>query len=187
MECCADDSTDLEPTSDDDVLDLFAVTDDAEIKEFEAAGFQRLPDITMDSGAGLSVANASQFPGSVVKPSAGSQRGQKLVAAAGKVIDNRGEFTSELLVETGEMGKLNFADADVRKPLLAVSSCNSKGNPVWFDGHRSYWIPAGAPQLEQIRQLIAGIDKKIKLHLENGTYKMRAWKKPSGPFQGPWW
>ena len=153
-----------EPTDDADSVfaptcEILAFDEEPEIGSFDPAmeGLTRLPDITMDSGAAISVANHEQFPGSVVVPSSGSRQGQKFVAAsaAGKPIDNRGQFSSDLLIETGELGRLNFADADVRKPLLAVSSCNAKGNPVWFDGHQSYWLPKNAPELTEIRRLVS--------------------------------
>ena len=172
------------------VQNLFPCDLDSDAAPFDPGceGLTRLPDITMDSGAAISVANHEHFPGSIVVPSNGSRQGQKFVAASakGSPIDNRGQFSSELLIETGELGRLNFADADVRKPLLAVSSCNAKGNPVHFDGEHSYRLPKTAPELQEIRRLIAKVKGKVRLHFENGTYKMRAWAKPS-TFRGQGW
>ena len=85
------------------------------------------------------------------------------------------------------MGRVNFAAADVRKPLLAVSAVNGKGCPVWFDGPESFIVPKGAAQLPEIRNLIQQIKAKIKLYQHKGTYVMKAWHKPSGPFHGPGW
>ena len=82
---------------------------------------------------------------------------------------------------------MQFADAEVQQPLLAVSAINAQGNPVWFDGHESYIIPAAAVELPEIRRKIAEMTKKIKLHMERGTFKLRSWEKPSAPFQGPGW
>ena len=39
-------------------------------------------------------------------------------------------------------------------------------------------------ELEEIRNLIARITGKVRLHAENGLYKMRTWRKPSTPFVG---
>ena len=90
----------------------------------------------------------------------------------------------DTVVETGDTGSLTVQAADVRKPLLAVSSLNRKGNPVWFDNQQSFVIPATARNLAAIRKMIKEIPNKIPLHTENGVYKMKAWRK-TGPFQGP--
>ena len=103
----------------------------------------------------------------------------------GDLIPNRGQMTPELIVESGGTGRLNFAEAEVRKPLLAVSAVNSKGSPVWFDGVQSFILPKGAPELIEIRTLIRKMKSKIRLHQKGGTFVMRTWRKPTGPFQGP--
>ena len=93
-----------------------------------------------------------------------------------------------MIVEAGKhaaRAKVKFQAGDIRKPLLAVSTSNAKGNPVWFDGERSYVIPGSASQLPEIRNLIRQIEAKIRLHLENGVFKMRTYKVPKGPFVGP--
>ena len=142
----------------------------------------------MDSGAARSVASPSHFPGVVVRPSAGSRSGQKFVGAGkgSEGIPNLGQMDCQMVVETGDVGNMNLDAAEVRKPLLAVSSCNNKGNPVWFDGHKSCIIPGTAAQVKQIRALIAKITQRIPLHYKNGTYHMKTWRKASSrPFQGP--
>ena len=62
----------------------------------------------------------------------------------------------------------------MRKPLLAVSDVNEKGNLVLFDGHQSF-IMQPSEEVEAIRRLV------MKAHLENGTFKLKAWQ-PEGPF-----
>ena len=44
-----------------------------------------------------------------------------------------GELTARRAMENGMMSSVKFQGAEVRKPLLAVSGLNDKGNPVWFD------------------------------------------------------
>ena len=101
-----------------------------------------------------------------------------------KGIPNLGSMKCEMLVESGELGRVDFDAAEIRKPLLAVSSVNKKGNPVWFDGNASYTIPGNADCLSKVRELLAAVPNKIPLHLENGTFKMRTWrKKGANPFQ----
>ena len=103
------------------------------------------------------------------------------------LIANRGQMSPEVVVESGEIGRINFAEAEVRKPLLAVSAINAKGSPVWFDGRESFIIPKSFQLIPDVRALIKQIKSKIRLHQNRGTYTMRAWKKPLGPFQGPGW
>ena len=83
------------------------------------------------------------------------------------------------MVESGEIGRLNYAGAQVRKPLLAVSDLVAKGNMTIFD-EDSFIIPSTAPELILIRQLIAQAKGKIPLHQEKGIYKLRNWELPSG-------
>ena len=74
-------------------------------------------------------------------------------------------------------GRFTFQAAPVRKPLLAVSSVNDKGNVVIFDGDASYIIPGrGSPLVAKLRKLVNDIPGKVKLHRKNGVYNMRAWK-----------
>ena len=97
---------------------------------------------------------------------------------------NLGEMHLDVLVESGDTGALTMQAAEVRKPLLAVSSLNKKGNPVWFDNENSFIIPSTAKNLAMIRKLPREIPNKIPLHMSNGVYTMKSWRKPS-PFQGP--
>ena len=89
-----------------------------------------------------------------------------------------------MVLESGQMGVVKFQAADVRKPLLAVSSCNQKGNPVWFDSDESFILTGTAPEIKQIRALIQQVKSKVKLHQKNGTYVMKSWAKPKSPFRG---
>ena len=84
-------------------------------------------------------------------------------------------------MESGDVGAVNFQAAKVKKPLAAVSDCNRKGNPVFFDGDASCIIPKNCPELAQIRALIKKAAKKIPVHLDRGVYKLRTWMKPQGP------
>ena len=94
-------------------------------------------------------------------------------------------MTVPLVTELVDDARINFQAGEVRKPLLAVSSVNSKGNGVWFDGLYSYIIPPG-PTLEQIRAVLREPVKKIPLHMKNGIFVMKAWKPkaPTFPRQG---
>ena len=88
------------------------------------------------------------------------------------------------MLETGDMGQFTFQNVEeVRKPLLAVSDVNSKGNIGFFDGELSYILTGSRAELDALRKMVAKMTKKIPLHLENGTFKLRAWQ-PETPFGG---
>ena len=92
---------------------------------------------------------------------------------------NLGQVKRRLLLENGIAGQFTFQAADgIREdgPLLAVSEVNAKGNPAWFDGEKSYILPANSKELSQLRAIIRKMEKKIPLHLKNGVFKLKAWE-----------
>ena len=98
---------------------------------------------------------------------------------------NEGQINPRAVLETGVSGSFSYAAADVRKPLMAVSACNAKGNACWFDGQDSHILPKTCPQLAKIRKLIAEASGKIPVHFENGVYCLHTWVEPDEcPFQG---
>ena len=142
-------------------------------------------ELTVDSGAGASVASPQHLPLCPLVDSPGSLAGQKYLGPAGEEIPNLGQITAAMTIEGDKEGKFTFQAAPVRKPLLAVSSVNDKGNLVVFDGAESFIIPGKEPQVAQLRKLIQASTDKIKLHRKNGVYTMRAWKpKPVFSRQG---
>ena len=152
----------------------------------EEMGLVRGPDIAVDSGVAVSVANPRGFPGCKVVASEGSLAGQKFIGPGGQTMPNEGQFRPGVVLETGDEGGINFQAAQVRKPLLSVSAINAKKNPVIFDGEMSYILPRSCSQLDEIRRLIQLAPSKIPLHLEKGIYHLRTWSKPT-PFQGQGW
>ena len=146
-------------------------------------------EITVDSGAGESVCDATKhFPGSTLTDSPGSLSGQVYLGPAGERIPNRGQIQTSMTLEGGREGGFTFQSAPVRKPLLAVSSANDKGNLVIFDGEASYIIPGkGSALVAKLRALVREIPGKVKLHRKNGVYNMKAWRaKPGFSRQGKW-
>ena len=144
-----------------------------------------LLEIIVDSGAGESVAAHKHLPQCPLVDSPGSLAGQKYLGPGGEEIPNMGQFTAMMTIEGEREGKFTFQAAPVRKPLLAVSSVNDKGNLVVFDGDASFIIPGTGPQVAQLRKLIQTQSGKVKLHRKNGVYTMRAWKpKPVFSRQG---
>ena len=160
------------PEADADVLDVVEI---CATEDSGAAGIVQVsPDIIVDSGAGASVANQAHLPHCVVEPSSGSENGQTFIGALGASMPNRSEIKPRLILETGGLGTFRFQETTVRKPLLAVSDVNNKGNLVLFDGHESF-ILQPSDEVEEIRKLVRKASKKIPLHLENGTFKLKAW------------
>ena len=72
----------------------------------------------------------------------------------------------------------------MKKPLLAMSDIKKKDNIGFFDGERSFVITGTPAEKKALRDLVAKIKAKIPLHLQNGTFKMRAWQ-PEPPFGRP--
>ena len=78
-------------------------------------------------------------------------------------------------VETGILGRMTFQDAPVRKPLGAVSGITRKGNLVMFDCKGSFTVPSNAPEVEEIRRLVARAKDRITLEEKKGVYVMPIW------------
>ena len=171
---CADEVLDwdgeiAEVTAAMNVLELNAVSED----------LGDAMEVTVDSGAGASVANPRDLPGVALRPSAGSLRGQRYVGPGGEVIANIGELSPTLRLANGATGKITFQGADVRKPLLAVSDVNRRGNVVVFDGDNSFIIPGTASELKDLRAIVARIRGKVPLQAKNGVYTMKVWRPPA--------
>ena len=143
-------------------------------------------DITMDSGAGDPVANPKHFPGCILTDSPGSLAGQQYVGPSGEKIPNQGQFVVPMRIEDGRHVNTTYQAAQVRKPLMAVSSVNDKGNLVLFDGLESFIIPGTEKGLiRQLRDLVQRIPGKVPLHRKNAVFHMKAWKlKPGFTRQG---
>ena len=163
-------------------LDFFPLNASSEGQDSGPRPGDKMIEITVDSGAGAPVANPGDFTNVEVTPSAGSLAGQKFVGPGNEIIHNEGKFTADLLTEPGDLSQITFQAAQVRKPLLAVSGVNQKGNGVWFDGHESCILPPG-PTLNKIRAMVAQAQPKVPLHLKNGVFTMRCWQ-PGTPFAG---
>ena len=89
-------------------------------------------------------------------------------------------------LEDGRLTNSTYQAASVRKPLMAVSSVNDKGNLVLFDNQGSFIIPGSNKALiNQIRALVKKVPDKVNLHRQNGVFHMKAWKlKPAFARQG---
>ena len=171
----------VQPEHEDIVLEL----NNVELTSEEKLKYDRV-EVTLDSGAGAPVANPDDFPGCVVTDSPGSLAGQVYVGPGNEKIPNEGQFVAPMRLEDGRMTQSTYQAARVRKPLMAVSSVNDKGNLVMFDDQGSFIIPGGNKSLiTQIRALVQKVPDKVKLHRKNGVFHMKAWKlKPGFPRQG---
>merc|ERR1712079_796421 len=105
------------------------------------------------------------FPDCEVEASPGSLSGQHYVGPSpGTKIPNLGQFVAKRTLANGLLSDTKFQAARIRKPLLAVSGLNDKGNPVWFDHDQtggSCIIPRDAPELVEIRRLIQKIASRV--------------------------
>ena len=77
---------------------------------------------------------------------------------------------------------MRVQDAPVRRPILAVSDSTAAGNLLVFDSQGSAVLPKGAPEIEQIRCLIAQAANKLMMQQAKGIYTLDAWVDPPRPF-----
>ena len=152
-----------------------------DINAFDVEATHEAIDVTVDSGAGAPVCSPKHFPESKVVDSPGSLAGQVFSGAGGEKIPNQGQLRAATILENGSEGHFTFQAADVRKPLLAVSSVNDKGNLVLFDPEGSFILPAHNKALiAKLRQLVRQMTGKVDLHRKNGVYNMKAWRRKPG-------
>ena len=89
-------------------------------------------EVAVDSGAAASVMPESFLPDHPVRPSEGSVSGVHYLAANGGRIPNQGQMTLEFLTRERHKGRIAFQVADVKRPLLAVSTLTKAGYDVTF-------------------------------------------------------
>ena len=175
-----DDEDDL-----DEPMDLCPLDDLLQIEVPEKYGLVEGPRATLDSGATNSVANARiHFPGASVLPSDASRRGVVYQGPGKETIPNRGEFTEQAMTAEGIVVGTTWQDAEVRKPLMAVSACADKGNMTIFDQESSCILSAKSEEIAEIRRLIKQAKKKVVVHRVGGTYSFRMWRVPKKVIEG---
>ena len=169
------------PSLDDNALEL----NNVELTAEEKLKYDQV-DITMDSGAGAPVANPKDFPGCEVTDSPGSLAGQMFIGPEATKIANKGQFDVKVRLDDGRVTKTTYQAVEVRKPLMAVSSVNDKGNLVLFDEKGSFIIPGTNKDLiSRLRALVKQAPDKVELYRKNGIFHMKAWKlKPGFTRQG---
>ena len=142
-------------------------------------GLREATPWTVDSGASESVADPKHMPEATVEPSPGSLAGQSYVGPNPKErLPNLGQMRARRMLSSGMKGAIKFQAANFRKPLMAVSGSVDQGNPVWFDQETrggACIIPGDAPELEEIRRLIAQVNRRIKLERQGGIWILRNW------------
>ena len=136
-------------------------------------------EITVDSGACITVMPRLWCQGISILQNSLSRAGTKYEVANGAHIKNLGERRCEMMTIGSEKSKLiTFQVADVHKPLLSISGCADMG----FD---CYLGKAGG----HLRDRDSG--EMIPLERRENLYVMRAWVRQdpnvnvSQPFVGP--
>ena len=86
----------------------------------------------MDSGASDNCGPPELAPEVPIEESAGSKRGQRYAAAGGKMIDNLGQKTVEMVTQDGKGVVGTWQMAEVVRPLNSVKKICEKGNRVIF-------------------------------------------------------
>ena len=82
------------------------------------------------------------------------------------------------MTKEGAVATTVWQDAAVRKPLMAVSACEDKGNMTIFDKHGSCILSGNSPEIGQIRALLKKASKKVAVERTGGTYSFRMWRMP---------
>ena len=122
--------------------------------------------VVMDSGAGCSVAPRNLANDGKIKASDGSKRGQKFTCAGGKIIQNEGEVSLDVVSETGNEMRAKFQVADVTRPLLSVAAICDKGNYITMG-------PGGG------RITNMATKRETYFRRDNGIYVLDLWVKKS--------
>ena len=154
--------------------------------EVDAVGDGEKMDVTVDSGAGESVANPKSMPQYPMKPSPGSLRGQRYRGPGGEVIPNQGQQKIAVKLESGVQRAMTFQSAPVRKPLLAVSGACDRDQFVIFDNSGSFICRKDNPEAIEILKLVKKMkaSENITLTRKNGTYTMPVFLQPFPARQG---
>ena len=143
--------------------------------------------------AAQSVINPKHLPGIPLEPSEWSRKGLKYQGPGKELIPNLGQLCVSLMTLGGLVGRTTWQAADVRKPLMAVSAINDKGNLVIFDSQGSGILPGNLPETAAIRKMLKEVHDRqacIDLERSGGVFTMRAWradneeKKDEGVFTG---
>ena len=134
--------------------------------------------IGVDSCASSSVMSRKMLPGYRVRPSAGSQRGQRWGSASGHSIKNEGEVTYRFMTESGVMKKGTTQIGDVKRPLAAVSDMTAAQQIVFFCEGEDWIIDRKDPVAAQMVELARKAQRKTRMYQHKGTYRVRAWMVP---------
>ena len=118
----------LETDGDRDVLPLAA----GPARKPEYEGYTKV-EVAVDSGAAASVMPERCLPDHPVRPSEGSRNGVHYLSANGGRIPNQGEVKLNFITRERHRCNIAFQVADVKRPLLAVSTLTRAGNDVIFD------------------------------------------------------
>ena len=135
-------------------------------------------DVTVDSGACVTVMPPGLCPGIQIIQNDLSQNGIQYEVANGESIDNLGEKRCQVMT-IGSMcpKKIVFQIADVHKPLLSVTACSDMGYDCYLGKEGG-----------NLRDRVTG--EIIPLERRGSLYTLRMWvrqwsESPSPSFQGP--
>ena len=157
--------------SEDKSFDIMAFDD----KDVDNGEWENM-EVTVDSGAAHSVADGNTWPTIPRRESEGSKNGSYYLGPGKERIPNRGQKSLSIKTEGNKnIRRMTFQDAEVRKPLAAVSGITEKDNVVLFDRKGSFIAPANCPEVKTIRELIRQVKNRIELECKKGVYVMPIW------------
>ena len=136
-------------------------------------------EITVDSGACITVMPRKMCEGISILQNSLSRAGTKYEVANGAHIKNLGERRCEMMtVGSGKSKRITFQVADVHKPLLSISGCADMGYDCYLGKKGGHLVDTETGEM-------------IPLERRENLYVMRAWVRQdptvsvSQPFVGP--
>ena len=84
------------------------------------------------------------------------------------------------MTREGAVTNTTWQDAEVRKPLMAVSAVADKGNMTIFDPEGSCILSGTSEEVKEVRRLVQQAKRKIQVERSGGTYSFRTWRMPRG-------
>ena len=121
--------------------------------------------VLVDSGAAASVIPLGLLDDYQVVEGDGKRNGVTYMTADGGEIPNLGEQRVDFKTFEGHEGAIDFQVADVKRPLLSVTSVTKRGSTVVFDeGGGHITSPNG--------------DRRIRFHRRAGVYVLDLWVPP---------
>ena len=98
------------------------------------------------------------------------------------MLSNKGQRKVNLRLcrSDGPRARTKFQEAEVRRPILSVGESTEAENMLIFDKKESAILPAGTPEIMQIRALMQKVKDRLTMRKDKNTFMLDAWVEPAG-------